>query len=272
MILIDMHVHSVYSDGDCTVEQLAHKAGRLGLSLLALTDHDTTEGLNPFLSACERHGVPALTGLELAADEDFTLHILGYRINPDDADLAVRLSELRRRRRTRNASICEELRRLGLDVTLEEVEAEADGEVVSRTHIAAVLRKKGYVGSSRKAFEKYIGLGCPAYVSRELMSAEDCIAAIKNAGGLAVMAHPYQAGLERGEFEKLVARLKDAGLWGIEAVYAGYSSEQTLELMKIAGKYSLYPTAGSDFHGGASNEIGMSVSEDFLPWARLGVR
>lgn len=272
MTLIDMHVHSVYSDGNCTVEQLARRAKRLGLSLLALTDHDTTEGLNPFLSACEKYGVPALTGLELAADEDFTLHILGYRIDPDDAGLALKLAELRRRRGVRNAAICEKLQRLGMDISVEEVEAEANGEVVARPHIAAVLRKKGYVETMRKAFEKYIGLGRPAYVSRELMSAEDCIAAIKNAGGLAVMAHPYQAGLDSEELGELAGRLKDAGLWGIEAVYAGYSSEQTFELMKIAGKYSLYPTAGSDFHSSGGDEIGMPVSEDFLPWARLGVR
>lgn len=273
MILVDMHVHSSYSDGTCTVEQLARRAKQRGLSLLALTDHDTTDGLAPFLRECERCNVPALAGVELAADEGFTLHILGYRIDPDDAELAAKLAGLRRFRGTRNAAICGKLRELGLDITLEEVEAEANGGVVARPHVASVLRRKGYVATARQAFEKFIGLGGPAYVPRELMSAEECVSLIRKAGGLPVMAHPYQSGLAAEDLEKLAARLKDAGLWGLEAVYAGYSAAQVFELMRIAGKYSLYPTAGSDFHSdGDGLDIGMPVGEDFLPWARLGVR
>lgn len=274
MILVDMHVHSAYSDGIRTPEELARRAKKLGLSLLSLTDHDTTDGLPAFLRACDRYGVPALAGIELAADEEFTLHILGYRIDPYNAELAVKLAELRERRRARNGIICEKLRGLGCDITIEEVEAEAKGKVIARPHIAAVMRKKGCVTTARQAFERYIGLGCPAYVARALMSAEECISAIQNAGGLAVMAHPYQCKLNCEEFNKLTARLKDAGLWGIETVYSGHSPEQIFELLGVARKYSLYTTAGSDFHGiglGAG-ELGMSVSEDFLPWARLGVR
>lgn len=273
MMLVDMHVHSSYSDGALTVGQLARRARQRGLSLLALTDHDTTDGLAPFLRECERWNVPALTGVELAASESFTLHILGYRIDPDDAGLAGKLAGLRRYRGSRNAAICGKLQELGLDITLEEVEAEANGGVVARPHVASVLRRKGYAATTRQAFERFIGLGAPAYVPRELMSAEECISAIRQAGGLPVMAHPYQTGLAPEELEKVASRLKDAGLWGIEAVYAGYSAEQVFELMRIAGKYSLYTTAGSDFHSsGEGLDIGMPVSEDFLPWARLGVR
>lgn len=274
MILVDMHVHSTHSDGTRTPEELAHRAKKLGLSLLSLTDHDTTDGLPPFLLACEKHGVPALTGIELAADEDFTLHILGYRIDPYDVALTAKLAELRERRRTRNGMICERLRGLGFDITLEEVEAEAKGKVIARPHIAAVMLKKGYVMTARQAFERYIGLGCAAYVARALMSAEECISVIKNAGGVAVMAHPYQCRLNDDEFGKLTARLKDAGLWGLETVYPGHSPEQIFELLGAARKYSLYTTAGSDFHGiglGAG-VLGMPVGEEFLPWARLGVR
>lgn len=273
MILIDMHVHSVYSDGACTVEELARKAKSQRLSLLSLTDHDTTDGIVPFLQACRHYKVPALAGLELAADEDFTLHILGYRIDPLDKEMALKLAELRRRRCVRNAEICEKLRELGFAITIDEVEAEANGAVIARPHIAAVMRKKGYITTTRQAFEKYIGLGCQAYVSRALLSAEECIAMIKKVGGLAVMAHPLQTKLSADGFDRLLARLKEAGLWGIEVVYTGYSPEQVFELMKIADKYSLYMTAGSDFHGSClgSMDLGMPVSEDFLPWARLGI-
>lgn len=273
MILVDMHVHSTYSDGTCSVEQLARRAKQRGLSLLALTDHDTIDGLASFMRECGRCGVPALTGVELATDESFTLHILGYRIDPHDAKLANNLAVLRRLRGERNAAVCEKLRGLGMDITLEEVEAEADGEVVGRPHIASVMIRKGYVVTSRQAFDKYLKLGSPAYVRRDLMSAEECISMIRDAGGLPVMAHPYQTRLEDTRLKKLVARLKDAGLWGIETVYTGYSAEQIFELMQLAGRYSLYPTAGSDFHNGKNGfEIGMSVSDDFLPLARLGVR
>lgn len=274
MILIDMHVHSVYSDGACTVYELARRAKARGLSLLSLTDHDTTDGLIPFAHACSQYGVPALTGLELAADEDFTLHILGYRIDPRNAEMAEKLARLREKRGSRNEAICEKLRGLGFDINIAEVEAEAAGEVVARPHIAAVMRAKGYVTSAREAFEKYIGIGCTAYAARTLMSAEECIEMIRRAGGLAVMAHPLQARLGGEEFDKLLARLKKAGLWGIEAVYSGYSPAQIFELMRAAGKYSLYPTAGSDFHGNPGGVIGlgMPVSDDFLPWARLSVR
>lgn len=273
MILVDMHVHSAYSDGDCSVEQLARRAKRRGLSLLALTDHDTIDGLAPFLRECARYNIPALTGLELATDEPFTLHILGYRIDRHDAELAAKLTVLRRQRDERNAAVCERLRGLGFDITIEEVEAEANGDIVARPHIASVLRKKGYVRTTRQAFDKYIKLGSPAYVARKLMSAEECISVIRKAGGLPVIAHPWQTGLGLEELEKLAARLKDAGLWGIETVYAGYSAEQVFTLLRIAGKYSLYPTAGSDFHcGGNGADLGVPVSEDFLPWARLGVR
>jgi len=272
MILVDMHVHSTYSDGTSTVEMLARRAKRRGLSLLCLTDHDTTEGLVPFIKACRYYGVPALSGVELSADSDFTLHILGYRINPRNAEMAAKLEELREQRGVRNAVICEKLRGLGFDVNAEEIEAEAKGEVVARPHIAEVMRKKGYVINTREAFNKYLSRGAPAYAPRMRLTAEECISIIERSGGLAVLAHPLQTNLNESGLHKLIARLKDAGLWGIEAVYAGHSPEQILQLLQIAGRYSLCPTAGSDFHGGNNIEIGIPVSEDFLPWARLGVR
>lgn len=275
MILIDMHLHSVCSDGVCTAEELARKAKARGLSLVSLTDHDTTAGLSSFLRACRRRGVPALTGVELSAGgDDFTLHILGYRIDPADAGLAAALARQRLRRGERNAVICEKLSGLGLGITIEEVGSEANGEVAARPHIAEVMRKKGYVGSIREAFDKYIGHGRPAYVPCARMNAEECIAAIRSAGGLAVLAHPLQAKLTGDGLDRLAARLGEAGLWGIETVYPGHSPEQIFNLMKLADKYGLYSTAGSDFHGFGSGgaEPGMPVGEDFLPWARLSVR
>lgn len=273
MILVDMHVHSTCSDGIYTVEELAGRGKRLGLSLLSLTDHDTTEGLDRFAAACVRCGVPSLAGIELSADADYTLHILGYRIDPHEAYMAETLMRLREQRGVRNAVICERLRGLGFDITIGEVEAEANGDVVARPHIAAVMRRKGYVSSVHEAFNKYFGRGGPAYAPRARLSAEECISMITRAGGVAVLAHPFQTNLGEDGLSDLVGRLKEAGLWGIETVYTGHSPEQIFQLLCLAGKYSLYTTAGSDFHGyGHSVGLGMRVSEDFLSWARLGVR
>lgn len=274
MILIDMHVHSTFSDGTYSVEALAAAAKRRHLSLLSLTDHDTTAGLPPFKAACEKAGVTSLPGIELSAAAPYTLHILGFRIDAGDAALNERLAYVRRMRDERNETICANLRKLGFDITVAEARELSGGEVVARPHLARLMVQKGFAGSYAEAFSKYIGDGGSAYVPRMRLTAEECVSLITGAGGLPVLAHPYQTGLEGEELERLLARLRDAGLWGLEAVYSSHSAEQIYSYLALAEKFGLYPTAGSDFHGGNSPgiDLGMPVSEDFLPWARLGVK
>ena len=274
MILIDMHVHSRFSDGRYTPEQLAAAAKKRGIALLALTDHDTTAGLSIFMEACEREGVRGLCGIELSAAAPHTLHILGYRITPGAGNLEKRLEDIRRKRDERNVRIFEKLNKLGLHVNIEEAEALTNGEVLARPHIAQLLVNKGYAFSIGDAFAKYLDRGGAAYVSRERIEADECIALIREAGGLAVLAHPAQCRLDDAGLDALVARLKGYGLWGIEAVYGTNSPETTFRHLALAKRFGLYATAGSDFHGtdGHCVELGMAVSEDFLPWARLGVR
>ena len=274
MILIDMHVHSTFSDGTYSVEALAAAAKRRHLSLLSLTDHDTTAGLPPFKAACEKAGVTSLPGIELSAAAPYTLHILGFRIDAGDAALNERLAYVRRMRDERNETICANLRKLGFDITVAEARELSGGEVVARPHLARLMVQKGFAGSYAEAFSKYIGDGGSAYVPRMRLTAEECVSLITGAGGLPVLAHPYQTGFEGEELERLLARLRDAGLWGLEAVYSSHSAEQIYSYLALAEKFGLYPTAGSDFHGGNSPgiDLGMPVSEDFLPWARLGVK
>lgn len=274
MILIDMHVHSTFSDGTYSVEALAAAAKRRHLSLLSLTDHDTTAGLPPFKAACEKAGVTSLPGIELSAAAPYTLHILGFRIDAGDAALNERLAYVRRMRDERNETICANLRKLGFDITVAEARELSGGEVVARPHLARLMVQKGFAGSYAEAFSKYIGDGGSAYVPRVRLTAEECVSLITGAGGLPVLAHPYQTGFEGEELERLLARLRDAGLWGLEAVYSSHSAEQIYSYLALAEKFGLYPTAGSDFHGGNSPgiDLGMPVSEDFLPWARLGVK
>lgn len=273
MIRIDMHVHSIYSDGTYTPDALACAAKSRGLSFLTLTDHDTTEGLLDFEIACRRHSVQSLNGVELSAEAPYTLHILGYRIKPGIRQLERRLEFIREHRNQRNLEICRKLRAHGLDIVYGDVEAEAHGCVVARPHIARALMKKGYVSSVHEAFAKYLSVGTPGYVQRERLTARECVELIVEAGGLPVLAHPAQTKLQGEEFDKLVYKLKDYGLWGLEAKYSKNSLYQNYDYMQEAKRFGLYPTAGSDFHGqpGQNIPLGIDVDENFLPWARLGL-
>lgn len=274
MILIDMHVHSTYSDGTLDVESIVKAAKKRHLSFVTLTDHDTTEGLAPFMSACKKNKMEGLEGIEFSADSDYTLHILGYRINRTNEALQKRLDEIRGHRNLRNQKICKKLQDFGFDIQIEDVSLLSKGQVVARPHIARLMVQRGYVSSIGDAFVRYIGYGGSAHVDRVRLAAEECISLITGAGGLAVLAHPAQTYLEDKEMNQLLKRLKDHGLWGIEALYSSHSPEQTYHYLRLADKFDLYPTAGSDFHGfnGRGVDLGIAVSEDFLPWARLGVK
>lgn len=274
MRIIDMHIHSTFSDGSHTPEQIARAAHRKGLSLAALTDHDTTAGIEAFRSACEAENVPCLGGIELSAAAKYTLHILGYRISSGCKELEERLEYVRAMRNVRNEQMIEKLQRIGFDITMEEVLQEAKCDVPARPHIANLLVKKGYAENYRMAFSHYLGKGGAAYVSRIRLEPEECINLIKQAGGLAVLAHPAQCMLTDEHMEELLDRLKDAGLWGIEAVYASHTPEMTRSYLRLAERFGLYATAGSDFHGinKPGIDLGMIVKDDFLPWARLDVR
>ncbi len=272
MLRIDLHVHSTFSDGSCTVEELVRLAARRNVALLALTDHDTIEGLLDFFKACDKHSVRPLAGIELSAKSERTIHILGYRMT-DLTPLEEALTSVLWYRNERNLAMCEKLRELGLDVTIGDVEREARGQVVARPHFACALVRKGFVRDKASAFAKYLGEGAPAYVERGGYSPARCIRIIREAGGLPVLAHPSLVGLEGGAFDSLLAELKEAGLWGLECISSHCSSKSAFEYLSIAARHGLFPTAGSDFHGEARPgvDLGVQVSEGFLPWARLGV-
>ncbi|MEG1911308.1 MAG: PHP domain-containing protein [Cloacibacillus sp.] len=274
MRMIDMHVHSTCSDGTYAPERLASAAAKRGLSLLALTDHDTTSGLARFMQACRKEGVRGLCGVELSAEAPYTLHILGYRIRPGSAALEGRLSEVRDCRNNRNVKICANLHALGFDIEIDEVEKISGGEVVARPHIARLMVQKGYVPTVGMAFIKYLDRNGAAYVPRVRLSAEECISLIREAGGVAVLAHPAQCRLNDAAMDALLARLKAAGLWGLEAVYGANPPELTMSHLALAAKFGLYTTAGSDFHGANRPEVdlGIAVGDALLPWARLESR
>ena len=273
MILVDLHVHSTCSDGTLRPADLPRRGAALGLSVLSLTDHDSTEGIADFLVSCRRHKIAGISGVELSAEFGGVLHILGYRFDPRDPDLDREFAELCVGRDVRNREICLRLQKLGLDVSIEEVEAEAHGDVVARPHIARVMVRKGRVPDMTSAFVRYLAHDAPAYVPRYRLSPERCIGIIRKAGGVAVLAHPGQTTDDPETLRRILRELKESGLWGLECMSSRHTPEQVFTYLRIAAEMGLFPTAGSDYHGDnrPSVSLGVAVSEDLTPWARLGV-
>lgn len=250
--MIDLHLHSTASDGTDTPEELVERGVRQGVRALALTDHDTLSGVSAFLAACRHHGVTGIGGIEISAECEEgagSLHILGYGIDPDHPGLQERLARIIESRDWRNQQILAKLQEMGLELEWNEVEECAGDDVVGRIHFAQALINRDYVFSTEEAFEQYLGKGGPAYVDRYRLSSADGIGMIREAGGVAVMAHPFSWMSDDAELEAGLRLLKQQGLAGIEAYYSEYDPEQTITLLRLAKKYDLLVTGGSDYHG-----------------------
>lgn len=251
--IIDLHTHSTCSDGTCSPAELVKLAKTMGLSALALTDHDTIDGLAEFQAAGDFLGIETISGIEFAALwENYhrpEIHIVGLGFAPDHPALGEQMGEIRRSRQLRNEKMCEKLTAIGLPVALEEVSANAGGEIITRAHFANVLLQKGYIQKREDAFRRYLSPGLPGYVEREFLSPALCIRTIKEAGGAAVLAHPTLYGLEAAALEELCKELISYGLDGIECQYSTYSAAETKAISALAERLHLLPSGGSDFHG-----------------------
>jgi predicted metal-dependent phosphoesterase TrpH len=274
MVFADLHIHSTASDGTDTPAALAKLAQAVGLGAIALTDHDTTAGLRRCATACSKAGIDFVPGIELSADpaavrgdgeSHGTLHILGYFIDPQHADLQVIELRLREARAKRNPEMIDRLRELGVNITYDQVVELAGSGVVGRPHIAQVLLQKGYVRSIHEAFERYIGQRAPAHVRKDRLHPDDAIATINACGGVAVLAHPIQLGLDDpGDLDHAVAKLIDMGLAGIETHHIDHDAAQVQLCTTIAQRRRLLVTGGSDYHGSRKavhlGEIGVDQS------------
>ena len=243
MALINLHNHSVYSDGTLKPPALALEAARAGIKYFSLTDHDTTEGWAEMGPALEAAGISYCTGVEISTREYGNLHILGYGLNLSDPGLAATLAEFRERRAARIKKMVERLNGLGIGINFEDLKPRG-GVSPGRGQVAELLVQRNLVPDIKEAFRLYLSPGTAAYEPSSGPTVEEAIRAIKGADGKAVLAHPGKKGTTPN-----LAALKEAGLGGIEAFYPAHSPEDTKKFLALAEKYGLFVTGGCDFHG-----------------------
>jgi 3',5'-nucleoside bisphosphate phosphatase len=243
----DLHTHSTASDGTLAPADLVRQAHRRGLTVLGLTDHDTTSGLAEAIATGASLGVRVIPGIELSTDVTAgEVHMLGYGIDPESGALQLALASYRQARLDRAGRIVARLRDLGVDLPEGSVRASSGDASLGRPHIARAMIAAGYVQTVSEAFERFLGDGKPAYIASERKpTPTEAIALIRAAGGLPVHAHPFTS--ER--FPESLRELVEAGLAGIEVYYAEYSPERRELLAHIAAEHRLLATGGSDYHG-----------------------
>ena len=250
---VDLHIHTTASDGRLSPEEVVRVAAEQGMSVIAITDHDSLAGIEPALLAAESlPSMRVIPGLEINTDiPNSEIHILGYFIDNQDKELNQALQRLRNAREARALKMISRLGELGIDITWNRVLELARGASVGRPHIAQAMLEGGYISSFREAFTKYIGRRGPAYVERERLSPQEAVKLVVNARGLPVLAHPADI----DNVEELVVNLKRVGLVGLEAYYDGYDRKVIDRLVHLAVKHRLITSGGSDFHGfGVDNE------------------
>ena len=254
---IDLHTHTTYSDGSASVDQLIGFAASMRARAVSITDHDTVAGVGEARAVADRLGVEFIAGVEISADySPGTMHILGYCFDEQSVALAAKLDELRVARERRNPQIADRLRSIGFDITYDEVAVLAGNKVVGRPHFARVMIDKGYASSVQDAFDRFLKKGAPAYVEKSRLSTADAITLIQAAGGVAVLAHPYQLKLASYEqVDDLVGQLAELGLDGIEAIYSRHSEIERAKYSEIAKRHHLLITGGSDYHGSYKPDI-----------------
>lgn len=248
--MIDLHVHSIYSDGCDTPAELVKLALSSGVKALALTDHDTTDGVEDFILACKEASLPGIVGVELSAHvSSGTLHILGLGFNPSDKPLMDALVRIRNSREERNHRILAKLNELGVPLTWEEVQGFAGDDVIGRPHFAQAIVARGLAASVAEVFERFLQKGAPAYADRLRLAPVECVELIRNAGGIPVVAHPLTWEYDTTVLERSLAELQEAGLLGLEAYHSSHDSGDVVELLRIAAKRGLLVTGGTDYHG-----------------------
>ncbi len=283
---VDLHTHTLASDGRLSPAAVVKAAAKLGLAAVAITDHDTLGGLNRAAAQGRKDHIEVIRGCELSVfSEHGEVHILGLWIPKRAIKIERALKQLRYNRSQRNVIIVQKLQELGFDISYDEVlhaartvenapsSAPTTGlkktqNAVGRPHIATVMLEKGYVSSIKEAFVKYLGDGCPAYEPKQLLEVEEVMRLLQEAKASICLAHPGLIRCEAAWLDAYVARLKDLGLMAIEALHSEHDDESTRRMLALAQKYNLAISGGSDFHGDVKPNIHLGFGKGNL---RIGV-
>ena len=270
--MIDLHAHTSASDGTLSPKELVNLAKTEGIEALAITDHDTIEGLQEALDEGEKIGIEVIPGVEISIDhEPGSMHVLGLFLDINSDKLNDYLTKLQISRSSRNPQILEKLNDLGLTITMEEVQIISGGGQVGRPHIAAALLKNGHVSSNQQAFDKYLKKGASAYYERSRLTREEAVEMIHSAGGLVILAHPGTLRINGRAFNDLMSELKDVGFDGIEVFYNSHSQVDQDRLMKIIDEFGFQISGGTDFHGAnkPSIKLGIGYGNMAIPYEVL---
>ncbi|MGR6835705.1 PHP domain-containing protein [Syntrophomonas erecta] len=246
-MLYDLHVHTTASDGLLTPQEVLDAAHELGLKGVAITDHDTVSGLPVAFQHLKSYysNLVLIPGIEMNTEiESIEVHILGYFIDYYYPGLSRRLEEIQQARRQRAYKMINRLNSMGLNIKIQQVEKFAKGESVGRPHVAMALIEEGYVFSIEEAFDRYLGIGKPAYIPRYKFLPQEAISLIKQAGGVPVLAHPGL--IDRQNITEKIIKM---GIRGIEVYYPEHTPDQVKKLLVLSEKHGLVVTGGSDFHG-----------------------
>ena len=246
---VDLHMHTVYSDGQHTPDELISNVKDAGIDLISITDHDTVDGIEESIEIGKQKGIEVIPGLEISSDiKDREVHILGYFIDPNNYELGEYLKFFRAERIKRAGRITDKLNELGLEIELDDIMEVAKNSAVGRPHIAKAMVKKGLVSNYFEAFSKYIGNSCPAYERKVHVSPRSAFKIISDAGGLSFIAHPGNLP------DAIMVELIEAGLDGIEVIHPSHLPHQIKHYRGIVNEYFLLESGGSDFHGGDRND------------------
>lgn len=277
--IVDLHVHSTESDGTLTPAQVVLAAKEAGLSALALTDHDTASGVAKAAPIAAECGIELIPGIELSTEYEIPtakrqrkeVHIVGLYIDPAHPTLLAKTKEFRDCRDSRNARMIDALQKEGFDITMEALTAENPNSVITRANIARYLYQHGAIKSVREAFDKYIGDGCKCYVGRFKVTPMEAVSLIREAGGIAILAHPLLYHMSSTSLQRLIDDLKTVGLDGIEAIYSTYTVGEEHLVKKLAAKNGLLISGGSDFHGEnkPAIQLGTGKGHLYIPYSVL---
>ena len=261
MLRIDLHTHSNRSDGTFEPAEVVRLAAERALDVVALTDHDTTDGLAEAFTTGSGVGVEVVPGVEFSAEFDGqSVHVLCYWMDPQDAALQLELRRLREDRFRRGELIVEKLQALGLPVGFERVRAIAGDATIVRPHIAQAMVEAGVVATEKEAFERYIGDGGPAHVAKHALDPVDAVALIDGAGGVCALAHPGMWGDQSSVPVELIERMAAAGMRGLEVDHPDHTPEVRERYRTLAGRLGLIATGGSDCHGTRYDPVRLGTS------------